>query len=65
MRLIYFECLLAVFLGWDSSVNVATHYGLDGPGTESRSRQDFLHLFRLALGPTQLPIRWVPGFSQG
>ena len=32
-----------------------TGYGLDSPGIESRWRRDFLHLSRLALGPTQPP----------
>ena len=29
------------FVGRDSSVGIATRYGLDGPGIESRSGQDF------------------------
>jgi len=33
----------------DSSVGIATRYGLDGPGIESQWGRDFLHLFRLAL----------------
>ena len=31
----YFPVLLTE-LGWDSSVGIATRYGLDGPGIESR-----------------------------
>jgi hypothetical protein len=36
----------------DSAVGIATGYGLDGPGIESRWGRDFPHLFRPALGPT-------------
>ena len=39
-------------MGRDSSVGIATHYGLDGPGIESRWGRDFPHPSRPALGPT-------------
>ena len=47
----------------DSVVGIATRYGLDGPGIESRWGRDFSHLSRPALGLTQPPVQWVPGFS--
>ena len=37
-------------------VGIATRYGLDGPGIESRWGLDF---------PTQSPVLWVPGLSRG
>jgi hypothetical protein len=39
-----------------SVVRIATGYGLDGPGIESRWKQDFSHLSRPALGPKQPPV---------
>jgi hypothetical protein len=43
----------------DSAVGIATRYGLEGLGIESRWGRDFLHPSRPALGPTQPPIKWV------
>jgi hypothetical protein len=53
-----------VFKDLDSSVGIATRYGLNGPGIESRWGRGFPHLSRPTLGPTQPPVKWVPGLSQ-
>jgi hypothetical protein len=51
--------------GRDSSVGIATRYGLDGPEIESRWGRDFPQPSRPALGPTQPPVQWVPGLFPG
>ena len=43
--------------GPDSSVGIATGYGLDRPGIESQWGRDYLHLSRPALGPAQPPVQ--------
>ena len=48
-----------------SVVGIATGYGLDGPGIESRWGRDYPHLSRPALGSTQPRVQWVPGLSRG
>ena len=52
-------------MGRDSSVGIATAYGLDGSGIESPWGRDFPHLSRPALMPTQPPVQWVPDFPGG
>ena len=51
--------------GPGSSVGIATGYGLDDPGIESRWGRDFPYLSRPALGSTQSPVQWVPGLTRG
>jgi hypothetical protein len=48
-----------------TSVGIATGYGLDGPGIESRWGRDFSDTSRSALGLTQPSVQWVPGLSWG
>ena len=54
---IKYEYLLMV--GRDCVVGIATRYGLNGPGIESRWGRLFPHPYRPALGTTQLPVHWV------
>ena len=51
--------------GRDSSVAIATRYGLEGPGIEFRWERDFPRPSRPAVGPIQPPIKWVPSLSRG
>jgi hypothetical protein len=51
--------------GPGSSVGIATGYGLNGPGIESRWRCDFSQISRPAMGPTQPSVQWAPGLSRG
>ena len=60
---------MQLYVGRDSSVGIATRYGLDGPGIESRGGgggRDFPQPYRPALGgPSQPPIQRIPGLSWG
>jgi len=54
-------CLRLV--GGDSSVGMATRYGLDGPGIESRCGRYFPHPSTRVLGPTQPSLQWLQSSS--
>jgi hypothetical protein len=49
----------------DISVSIATRYGLDDPGIESRWGRDIPLPSRPALGSTQPPVQLIPGLSRG
>ena len=59
------EQALSNFHGPGSAVGIATGYGLGGPGIEFRCGRDFPHLSRPALEPTQPPVQWIRGLSEG
>ena len=59
---LYIVCVLFRMRGRDSLVGIATCYGLEGRGIESRWGRDFPRPYRR---PTQPSIKWVPGLFRG
>jgi len=52
------------YCGPGSSVGTSTDYGLDAPKSNAGGDEIF-HPSKPALGPTQLPVKWVQGFFRG
>ena len=52
-------------MGRDSSVDIVTRHGLDGPRIESRWGRDYPHPSRPALGPTRPSVTSVMGLFPG
>jgi hypothetical protein len=52
-------------VGRYSSDRIATRYGLDDQGIESRWGRDFPHPTKRTLVSNQPSVQWIPGLSRG
>ena len=60
----YVHTIYIYVCGPGSSVGITTDYGLDGLGLNPSADEIFCPSGP-ALWPTQPPVKWVPGLSQG
>ena len=60
---VIFTIYLITLLGRENVVCIATRYGLNGLGNETRLGEIFPQNSRRTLGLTQPPIQWVPVYS--
>jgi len=59
------KILININIMYTQWAGIATGYGMDGPGIDSRWGRDFPHLSRPVMGSTQPPVRWAPGLFRG
>jgi len=59
-----FTLRITTVTGSGSSVSIVTDYGLAGPGSNPGGDEIF-RTSRPSVGPTQPPVKWVPGLSRG
>jgi len=52
-------CRTVSKVGRGNVFGIATRYGVNGPGIESRGWRDFPHPPSLVVGPNQPPVQWV------